>query len=185
MTELESVDHYDLMNKIALEYHKGNQNPTALAKQFNIKRADVLVLLDEWKDIAKNDINIREQATEVVQSAIAHNQFLKQEAHKLLKQSDDDRDLKNKTAVIKLLSDLDAKAVDMLQKAGMYDDASLGDELADLEDKADKIKELLKEVATEYPQARHMIMQGLSRIFGQTTGVPVTTVTVGEITPGS
>lgn len=178
MSDIEPVEHYELMNKVMMEYHKGTTNPTALAKSLGIKRAEALDLIAEWKDIAKNDVNIREQAAEVLQGAIQHNALLKEEAHELLRQSDDAADLKNKTAVIKLLSDLDSKAVDMLQKAGMYDDAALGDELAEMEEKAQAIKELLKQVAEVHPASRHMIMQGLSRIFGETNGVPVTTVKI-------
>jgi hypothetical protein len=179
--ELDSLDHYEIMNKVMIEYHKGNTNPTTLARTLGIKRAEALDYIAEWKDIAKNDINIRDQAREVLQGAIQHNALLKEEAHTLLQQSDDAEDLKNKTAVIKLLSDLDSKAVEMLQKAGLYDDAALGDEIAEMEEKAEAIKQLLKQVAEQYPEARHMIMQGLTKIFNEASGMPVTIE--GETTP--
>ena len=47
-----------------------------------------------------------------------------------------------------------------------------GDELAVAEEQMEKIKELLKKIATKHPEIRIEIMQGLSEIFNEAPSVP-------------
>jgi septal ring factor EnvC (AmiA/AmiB activator) len=66
-----------------------------------------------------------------------------------------------------------AKRQEILQKAGLYEGAELGDEIAATEEKMEKIKELLKNIAKDNPAVRQQIQQGLYEIFNEVVGVPV------------
>jgi hypothetical protein len=52
-----------------------------------------------------------------------------------------------------------------LQRAGLYDDAALGDQLVVMEQQVEEIKMLLREVAKKYPDAKLFIMEQLGKIF--------------------
>lgn len=180
--EVALVDSIETMDKLANLWLKGERNPTAIARQLQMKRADVLNLIDDFKQIVANDEEVKGRAKEALFEADKSLDLVVKRSWETVEQADDAGDLKTKATVLKNIADVEGKRVDMLQKAGLYDDAALGDELAEMEAKADAIKGLLKEVAAVHPQARLMIMQGLQKIFGQPEGI---TVVEGELAPSA
>jgi hypothetical protein len=170
------------MNKVAGMYHKGNTNPTVIARELGMKRAEVLTFIEEWKDIAKNDVNIREQAAETLQGSLQHYDMLIKEGWNLLQQSDDAGDLKNKATVIKAIADMSSKKVEMLQKAGLYDDASLGDELAEMEEKQQILVGILREVTADCERCKFEVARRLTKVTGKVESVSPSVVIDGEVT---
>lgn len=182
MSEILPVDRYDQMNKVATLYHKGTTNPTEIARQLGIKRAEALQLIEEWKDIAKNDVDIRAQAQEVLQGAIQHYALLIEKGWETIQQADDAEDLKTKASLIKSLADIDAKKVEMLQKAGLYDDATLGDELAMMEEKQAILVSILKDVTANCDKCKFEVARRLSKVTGKVEPVDMTnTIVEGEV----
>lgn len=173
MTEIQLVDHIQRQDEVYRLWLKGDRNPTSIAKQLGMKRAEVLTYIEDAKEIARNDEETRARAKEALHEADAALNMVIERSWETVEQADTNADYKTKATVLKNIADIEGKRVDMLQKAGLYDDASLGDELAKAEEIAEGIKELLKSVATEYPETRLMIMKGLKRIFGQVEGIIV------------
>jgi hypothetical protein len=170
--ELEVLDRVEQMNAVVEQYLKG-EKPTQIAKKLQMKRSDVLDYIDEYKEIARNDPHVKGRAREALYSADSHFSMVIERSWETVEQADQNNDIRTKATVLKNIADIEGKRVEMLQKAGLYDDAAIGDELAAMEEKAEAIKQLLKEVATKYPEARYMIMSGLSKIFGQPEGVVI------------
>jgi hypothetical protein len=97
-----------------------------------------------------------------------------------VEQADEDGDVKTKTTTLKAIADVESKRQESLQKAGLYDDAELGDEIAMMQEQADKIKQLLTLVASKYPESKMDILEGLQEIFAQEP-IAVPDVVRGEI----
>jgi hypothetical protein len=84
-----------------------------------------------------------------------------------VEQADMSDDLKTKATVLKNIADVQFKRVEMHQKAGLYDDAALGDELAEMEEKNEIIKNVLLEVTANCEHCAFEVRRRLSR-YGKT-----------------
>jgi len=177
MSEIDSIDRMVQMNKVIELMLKGTNDPHKIAKDLGMKRAEVQVFIDEWKYIAANDDNIKTRAREALVEMDKHYGLIIERLWETVDQADFSNDIKTKTTTLKAIADVEAKRQEALQKAGLYDDASLGDELVLMEERADKIKKLLTTLATKYPEVKSDIMYGLRDIFGQSDPIP------GEVVP--
>jgi len=172
--EVELLDRYEQINRVAQIYIKGTTNPTTIAKQLGIKRAEALDLIDEWKSIARNNDDVKDQASEALQAGIQHYSMIVERLWETVEQADDDGDIKTKNAVLKNIADIEAKKIDMLQKAGLYDDASLGDELAEMEEKQQILISILKEVTSDCDHCKVEVARRLSKVTNKSEPVVIT-----------
>jgi hypothetical protein len=60
--------------------------------------------------------------------------------------------------------DIESKRIDMLQKAGLLENKELAEEMLEIERKQDILVNILRDIASEYPQVRDEIMRRLSKI---------------------
>lgn len=165
MQDIESVEYYEQMNKVVTALLKGETNPTTLARELGMTRVKVMDYMDAWKDVARNDEDIKNVAKESLTNMNVHYDIIIKEMWAVV--NDPVVDLKTKAGTLKQIADIVSKRQETLQKAGLYDDAGLADELADTQEKAEGIKNLLREVAAKHPAAKSMILEGLSSIFHQ------------------
>lgn len=169
MTELQTAEYYDEMNKVVEKLLTGTKHPATIAKELGMQRKDVVHYINEWKQIAQNRPDIQERAMEALSSMDRHYDMIIKEMWLIV-----ETEVENKTraTVLKNIADVEAKRQETLQKAGMYDDSGIADQLAEMEEHAEAIRKLLTEVATKYPETKLFIMEGISRIFGQAPAVP-------------
>jgi len=172
--EIELLDRYEQINTVAQMYIKGTTNPTAIAKQLGIKRAQAIELIEEWRDIAKTNDDIKEQASEALQSGIQHYSMIVERLWETVEQSDLAGDFKAKNSILKNIADIEAKKIDMLQKAGLYDDASLGDELAEMEEKQQILISILRDVTSDCDHCKIEVARRLARVTGKAEPVIIT-----------
>lgn len=177
MTDLSLRDHADLLDKVGKKWIE-KRNPTAIAKELGIPRKQVLEIIEEFRDVAKNSKELQDRAIDALHEYDATLNRIIEESWEVYNTSGDE---KNQITLLKNIADVERQRVETLQKAGLYSDTALGDQLAEMEEKAQAIKELLKLVASEYPETRMMIMQGLTKIFGQPEGI---NLTEGEVARG-
>lgn len=177
MSDLEVHDRMVQMNQVVDLMLKGQYDPTKIARQLNMKRAEVQDYIEEWKQIAANDESIKLRAREALTEMDRHYGLIIHRLWETVEQADTAGDVKTKTTTLKAIADIEAKRQEALQKAGLYDDASLGDELIMMEERAEQIKRLLTTIATKYPETKMDIMYGLRSIFGQSEPIP------GEVVP--
>ena len=161
--ELEIVNHLDEINKVVEEYLKGN-DPTKIAKTLDLPRTRVVAHLNEWKVLASANDAIRARAKEALVGADAHYTKLIKQAYEVIDDATTTANLNAKTAGIKLVMDIEAKRIDMLQKAGLLENKELADEMVEIEKRQEVLIGILKDIASEYPQIRDMIMLRLSSI---------------------
>lgn len=176
--EIELAEHYDTLNTVVEAMLRGETNPTALARQMGMTRAQVLNYMDEWKDIAANNPDIQARAREAVTAMDKHFDLIIKNLWEIV---DEEMDNKIKAGALKSIADIEEKRQNALQKAGLYDDSSVATALAEEEKRAEDIKQLLSQTAIKFPQTRTYIMEGLAQIFGRADTIPTGDVLKGEV----
>jgi hypothetical protein len=162
-TEIDLVKHLDEMNTVVAEYLKGS-DPTKIAKQLTMPRTKVVELLNEWKVMASANDAIRARAKDALVGADAHYTKLIQQAYEVIEDATTTANLNAKTTAIKLVMDIEAKRIDMLQKAGLLENKELAEEMVEIEKRQEVLMNILRDIASEHPEIRDLIMQRLSAI---------------------
>lgn len=161
--EVEIVRHLDEVNMVVAEYLKGN-DPTKISKQLGMPRVRVVAHLDEWRRMASDNTAIRVRAKEALVGADEHYTKLIKQAYEVIEDATTTANLSAKTAGIKLVMDIEAKRIDMLQKAGLLENKELAEEMVEIEKRQEVLVGILRDIATSHPEVRDLIMQRLSKI---------------------
>lgn len=162
-TELSIPDREALRLQVQERWLKGNKQPGAIAKELGLKRVEVMDLIKEVKEIWRNDDDVKERAKEVLHEVDTSLDLVINRSWETVEQADLNNDLKTKATVLKNIADVQLKKVEMHQKAGLYDDAALGDELAEMEEKNEIIKTILLEVTANCEHCAFEVRRRLSR----------------------
>jgi hypothetical protein len=170
--EIELADHYDRMNMVVSELLKGN-NPTQIATITGLKRAEVVELIGDWKNVVHNDSGARDRAKEAISGADQHYAMLIKEAWKTVEDADQAGQLSVKSGALKLIADIEGKRIGMLQEVGLLDNAELAGQLAETERKQEVLVSILKEVTASCPKCKMDVARRLSQITGIVESVVV------------
>lgn len=165
IAEVGSTEYYVNMDRVMNLYLKGTTNLTHLAKATGLKRAEVMLYIDEWRKTAASNEDVKQRAKDNLAEMDEHYSLIISETWRVVEDADANGDLKTKATALKNLADIESKRQDTLQKAGLYDDAELGDQLALMAEQAEAIKKMLVDLSEKYPQAKQDILEGLRRIF--------------------
>ena len=151
------------MNKVVEEYLKGS-DPTKISKDLGMSRTRVVAHLNEWKVMASANDAIRARAKDALVGMDAHYNKLISKAYEVIEDATTSANLNAKTAAIKLVMDIEAKRIDMLQKAGLLENKELAEEMLEIERKQEVLTGILRDIASEHPEVRDKIMKRLSDI---------------------
>lgn len=171
-TEEDLVKHLDQVNQVVEEYLKGN-DPTVISKELDIPRQRVVALINEWKVMASANDAIRARAKEALAAADTHYSKLISKSYEVIDEASLTNNLGAKTAAIKLVMDIESKRIDMLQKAGLLENKELAEEMVAIEKRQDVLVQILKDIASEYPEIRDEIMRRLSSISKESEVITV------------
>jgi len=172
VSELELADHFDRMNKVVEELLKGN-NPSQISKNLAISRADVIKHIDEWRSIIHTDNSIRTRAKEAIAGADQHYAMIISKAWETVEQADANSQYGTKAQALKLIADVEAKRLDMLNKAGVLENSDLGNQLIDNERKQQILIDILKQVSSKCDNCKREVAQRLSDITGRVEPIDV------------
>lgn len=162
-TEDNLIEHLDKVNRVVEEYLKGSE-ATQISKELDIPRQKVVGYINEWKQMASDNAAIRARAKEALVGADTHYNKLISKAYEVIDDATTTANLSAKTAAIKLVLDIEARRIDMLQKAGLLENKELAEEMLEIERKQDILVNILKDIASEHPQIRDEIMRRLSAV---------------------
>lgn len=157
------VQHLDEVNKVVEKYLQGAE-PTQISKELEMPRQKVVAHIKEWQQMASDNAAIRARAKEALVGADTHYNKLIQKAYEVIDDATTTANLPAKTSAIKLVLDIEAKRIDMLQKAGLLENKELAEEMLEIERKQEILVGILKDIASEYPQIRDEIMKRLSAV---------------------
>lgn len=164
MPELELADRWENINKVAEEFLRGNTNPTQIAKALDMKRIDVIEYLDEWRMVVRSDKQVQIRAREALVGADQHYSMLIKEAWDIVNEAGQNNQLRDKTAALKLISDVQQKQIDMLQKAGMLDNHEMAEKILETENKQEVIVGVIRDVVSTCDHCRIQVAERLSKI---------------------
>ena len=165
MNEIEPAVHFDRMNKVVEELLKGN-SPTQIANSTGFKRAEVVELIDEWKEVVHNDVSLRGRAKEAISGADQHYAMLIKEAWKTVEDADTQGQLNVKAGALKLIADIETKRITMLQAVGVLENNEIASQIAETERKQEILLGILKEVTAGCPKCKLDVAKRLSQITG-------------------
>jgi hypothetical protein len=158
-----AVEHLDQVNTVVAEYLKGN-DPTKISKELDMPRQTVVRFINEWQQMAADNAAIRARAKEALVAADTHYSHLIRKAYEVIDDATTMGNLNAKTSGIKLVLDIEAKRIEMLQKAGLLENKELAEEMMEIERKQDVLKKILLDIASEHPEVRDKIMRRLADI---------------------
>lgn len=161
--ELEIADKFDKMNRVVEELLKGN-NPTQIAKQLEMKRAEVLEVLDTWRGLIQSDQGIRERAKEALAGADQHYAMLIKRAWETVEQADVNNQLNIKASALKLIADIEGKRIDMLQKAGLLENNEMATQILETERKQEILTEILRDVTSKCNHCKVEVARRLGEV---------------------
>jgi hypothetical protein len=96
--------------------------------------------------------------------ADTHYSKLITKAYEVIDESSLTNNLSAKTQAIKLVMDIEKSRIEMLQKAGLLENKELAEEMVEIERRQEVLIGILRDVASEHPEIRDLIMHRLSSI---------------------
>lgn len=177
MSELAIIDSdaFEKIKKVADLYVDGITSPHTIARRLNIKVVEARQAIDQWHEVLRHDQESRDSARDALNVMVQRYDALLTEANdnlKNLKTLVYDADIASKiNATLKLIGELDAKRVDLLQKAGLLDAHDLGDELAEREEREAVLINILRNHLCE--NCKVEVAHQLGKVTGQVESVRV------------
>lgn len=170
--EIEVAGQFDQMNKVMEEILRGS-TPASIARKFDITRVQVENHVSTWKNMVRDNTAIRERAKEALAGADQHYSLLIKEAWTLAEDADTAGQLGVKASALKLITDIEAKRIDMLNKAGVLEDNSIADQILESEKKQDILVGILRDVTSNCDHCKWEVSRRLSEVTGKLEAVEV------------
>jgi ABC-type Fe2+-enterobactin transport system substrate-binding protein len=165
-SELDTVEHYDEMNKVVELMLKGTK-PMTISRSLNMRLVDVKRYIEEWQGVAKNNRHIQERAREALSATDQHYDLIIAGLWDVANQAELADDLKVRATTLKMIADIEQKRIEMLQKSGLLDNQQLAEQVVEAERQMEIVKRILREAANKYPEAAAYIRVELGKVSGQ------------------
>ena len=172
MNEIEVAGQFDQMNRVIEEMLKGN-NPTQIAKDLGLQRADVIKHIDLWRSLIKGDHGVTERASEALSAADQHYNMIIKEAWDTVKRAEDQDALNIKAQTLKLIADVEQKRIDMLQKAGVIEKNDMAESILETERKQEVLVGILRDVSSSCSTCKQEVAKRLSLVTNKVEVISV------------
>jgi hypothetical protein len=172
MSELEIAGQFDQMNKVVEELLKGN-TAAQIARTLDLTRVQVENHIQTWKEFVHDNNAIRDRAKEALAGADEHYNMLIKEAWVTVGQADTQDALNVKAQTLKLIADIEAKRIDMLNKAGVLENDSMASEILESERKQEVLINILRDVTSNCEHCKWEVAKRLSEVTGQLEAVEI------------
>lgn len=172
LTEGDVLARYDEQQEVVLLYVKGHTVPE-IVRLTGIKRQIIEDHLKDFRDYAAQDKAIRLRAKDIVLSVDTHYSDIIKALYRNIEAAEFKDDPKAAMAGLKMVADAEAKRVDLLAKAGLLAENTLGDQIVEAERKQGILVDILRDISRKYPDIGREIQKRLSEVTGRTEGIPV------------
>jgi len=154
------------------------KNPTQISKELGIPRKQVLQHIEEWRAVAANSEELKGFLTDRLGMFSEKMVELENKAVEIYDQAEmsagivdadkSDRFLGQMNKALALRLQIQKDAIDVLQKAGLFEAAEIGDEFAEQEAKMEALGAILEDVVKDCPHCnmevkRRLMESGLFR----------------------
>lgn len=172
LTEADVMKRYDEQQEIVLLYVKGH-TVQEIVRLTGMRRVQVEEHLKDFREYAAQDKAIRTRAKDIVLSVDTHYSDIIKRLYTNIEALEFSGDPKAAMSGLKMVADAEAKRVELLSKAGLLADNTIGDQIAEMERKQQILVEILREITRKYPNIGREIQGRLSEVTGKTEGVVV------------
>lgn len=163
--KLDLVEQMELAEKIG-ELNLRGYTESQIARQLDMKRADVVFLLNGWRDMLRRESRTATQVKDLVMDILAEAKeswgLISQEAWHTVQQADDQGHLGHKISALKLLDSVNRNRNKAFADAGVGYDTELIEEMNETQRKQDILIDILKEVKDKWPEASQYIAKKLA-----------------------
>lgn len=170
--EIELAGQFDQMNKVIEELLKG-ATPASIARKLELTRLQVDNHIKTWKEFIQDNNAIKARAKEALVGADEHYSMLIKEAWRTVEQADTQDALNVKAQSLKLIADIEAKRIDMLNKAGVLENDDMASQILESERKQEILVNILKEVTSNCDKCKWEVSRRLSEVTGQVEAVVI------------
>lgn len=157
-----------------VELYIQNVKPTKIAKQLGLRRVDVLDHIETWKRTNVGNDMMKNRVDELLPAMDEHYALLIQKAYEIVDEVDtlakSDKEtmtrsqmLSQKKGALDLIAKLEKDRIDILQKSGLMEIDSLGDELAQMEEEKQVILGILQDDLCEH--CKPAVMSKIGRML--------------------
>lgn len=175
-TEADIMRHYDDQSEVVLLHVKGHTVPE-IVRLTGYNRKQVEKHLSDFKDYAAQDKAIRLRAKDIVLSVDVHYSDVIKNMYRQIEAAEFKDDHKAALTGLKMVADAEAKRVELLSKAGLLADNTIGDMIAESEKKQAILVDILREISREHPDIGRKIQKRLSEVTDKLEGIPVEPIT--------
>ena len=170
--ELEVAGKFDQMNKVVEELLKGSTT-ASIARTLDLTRVQVDSHIQTWKELVQDNSAIKARAREALAGADEHYNMLIKEAWRTVEQADMQDALNVKAQSLKLIADIEAKRIDMLNKAGVLENNDMADQILESERKQEVLISILRDVTSSCEHCKWEVSRRLSEVTGQVEAVVI------------
>ncbi len=139
--------HFEIIEKVAAMKNM-SKTDTAVAKQLGLTRVQVKQYYQDYKTALANDSGAHERAMDLLNVMIEQYDMLIDDSYSLLTkiraENFDDKYANQEAKVLALIGEFIAKRLKAVQDAGLLENSELGDEYADMEEKANILMSILR-----------------------------------------
>lgn len=182
---------YEEMAKV-VDLYIQNVNPTKIAKQLGLRRVDVLDHIEDFKRSNVGNDAMKDRVDELLTTMDQHYSMLIQKAYEIVEEVDRPLDedekkketmtrsqmLSQKKGALDLIAKLEKDRIDILQKSGLMEIDSLGDELAQMEEEKQVILGILEHDLCD--KCKPAVMSKIGKMLSDNAKGSVTVVQPGE-----
>lgn len=172
MKEVALAEYYKNLESVVELYAQGYRIGD-IHNKTGFSRAQVEDFLATFRQHAQQDPVIRERSKEVVRVVDVHYSEIVRKMHKAVEEADFGGDYKTKLSGLKNIADVEAKRVELLQKAGMLAENTIGDQLVEMEQKQKALVDILRDVTGKCNHCKMEVAKRLSAVTGRVEAVTI------------
>lgn len=156
-------DYLAEMDRVVVEHLKG-EHPKDIARRLDMPLSRVGKLIKEWKGMVSNNEAIRARALDALAQTDAHYTKLIKSLYGVLEDAEQQDVFSARLGAIKQIADMEARRIELLQKAGALEDTEMGKKIAETERKQAILVNVLREVVGPCKHCAPIVQQKLKEV---------------------
>lgn len=149
-----------------VKYMSEGRSKTWIKSKTGLSGPEQTKIKEEFDRLVVQDQYMQNRARVAVAEIDQHYATLIKRFYEAVDDAEAADNYKDKATILKQIVDTEKARTDFLHRAGLLAENNMGDQIADAEEKIEAIKQVLKEVAKEYPEAGKLIAKKLSELDG-------------------
>lgn len=162
------LDQSNLLEVIRLDAE--SKTPTEIQNLTGIPMRKQREYREQWKSMVTDPRYIEQRSHELVSELDEAYRSILRRLESTYEQAVEADDYKSQKEILKEMANVRKMSTEMFMKVGLVSKDSVGDVIAESEQKIADVINVLREIATEMPEAGKLIQQKLAELDGKSFG---------------